>query len=237
VTSTRHVASSSKGSSPHSYDLVSSRWIIPKAVIADPEFQLIWTAYEGRNKVRFQRGERGSATNIPPDIFPKIVSNEIHSINPYGTLSQAIVFYGLCSAVREQDFDLLKRIINFLVEYHILSEAKRSQLRDKISIRIPAKRKADIARLARIQRTAQEALVQWQAELADEAFWQSPEIAAELARAETAHIEPAAPSAPSQELVVRAGPPAGSETGPPVEPFGKEAPLLKSAFHLRSSPS
>lgn len=188
--------------------------------------------------MRFQRGDCGSATDIPLDIFLKLVSNEIHSTNPYGTLSQTIVFYGLCLAVREQDFDLLKRIINFLVEYHILSEAKRSQLRDEISTTDSSQEESRHCRLARNQRTAQEALLQRQAELAYEAFWESPEIAEELARAKTAHIEPAAPLAPSQELVVLAGPSAGSETGPPVEPLKRPGtPLLKSAFQLRNPPS
>jgi hypothetical protein len=129
-----------------------------------------------------------------------------------GTLSHAIVYYGLCSAVREQDFDLLKRIIDFLVEYNILSDERRARLREEISIRIPAKRVVETARLARRQRTAEEALAQRQAELADEAFSASPEVQAEVAAAERA-LEPV-PTLPSQDLVVLPDP-----SGPPIEPL------------------
>jgi hypothetical protein len=53
------MASSSNSASipPHSFDLVSGKWFIPKSVTADSEYKLLWTAYEGRNKVRFEKGE------------------------------------------------------------------------------------------------------------------------------------------------------------------------------------
>jgi hypothetical protein len=132
------------------------------------------------------------------DTFLKLVSNDIRCSDIFNTLSQAITFYVFCSAVREQDFDLLKRILNFLVEYNILSEERRSLLRDEISIRIPANRAAETARLARAQRTAQEVLAQQRAEEEDEAFWASPAVQAEVAQAERAHEAPSNP--PAQEL-------------------------------------
>jgi hypothetical protein len=89
-------------------------------VTLDAELKLLWTAYEGRNKVRFWKGEKRSSTDIALDIFLRLVTKQIKSTNPFATLEQAIRFYGLCEAVREQDFDLLKRILDFLVEYHIL---------------------------------------------------------------------------------------------------------------------
>lgn len=211
-------SSNSAGSSPQSFDFVSGKWVVSKLVTADPEFRLLWTAYEGRNKVRFERGERGSASNIHLDIFLKLVTNQIRSTNPFSTISQAIVFYGICQAVREQDFDLLKRISDFLLDYKILSEHKWNQLRDGISLRILAKRTAEIVRLARRQRSAQEALSQRRAEVEDEAFWNSPEVAAELTVAESALDPPQNP--PAQELVVLTGPITAAGSGvPPVGPL------------------
>jgi hypothetical protein len=72
--------------------------------------------------------------------FLKLVTNQIKSTNPSNTLSQAITFYGLCDSVREQDFDLLKQISDFLLEYKILSEHKWNQLREEITLHIPAKK-------------------------------------------------------------------------------------------------
>jgi hypothetical protein len=43
---------------------------------------------------------------------------QIKSTNPFSTIEQAIRFNGLCNVVREQDFDLLKHIIDFLVQYN-----------------------------------------------------------------------------------------------------------------------
>jgi hypothetical protein len=218
-------SSNSAGTSPHSFDLVSGKWIIPKSVTADAEFRLPWAAYEGRNKVRFERGERLSASNIQLYIFLKLVTKQIRSINPFSTLSQAITFYGLCSFVRERDFDLLKRISDFLLEYKILSEHKGNQLRDEIAIRIPAKRAVETVRLARRQRLAQEALAQLQAEKVDKEFWNSPEVAEELAVAEKA-LDPSE-NPPAQELVVLTRPPAAAETGePPIVPLEGQSPLL-----------
>jgi hypothetical protein len=115
------MASSSTGFSFHSADLIYGRWVIPTSVTGNAEFKLLWTAYEGRSFLCYQRGERGSRSNIPLDIFLKLVTGQIKSTNPFSTLEQAIRFYGLCNAVREQDFDLLKHILDFLVQYKILS--------------------------------------------------------------------------------------------------------------------
>jgi hypothetical protein len=210
------MASSSIGVTHHSFDLINGRWIIPQLVTSDREFRLLWTAYEGRNRRRFLRGERGSRTDIPTDLFLKLVTGQIKSTNPFSTLSQAITFYGFCNAVREQDFDLLKRIIDFLLEYEIISLGQHSQLKDEICRRIPAKRAAETIRLARAQRAREEALARQRAEREEEEFWNSPEVEAEVARAEVAHqVAP-----PAQELVVLAGPPGGAESGaPPVEPL------------------
>jgi hypothetical protein len=68
-------SSNSAGTSLHSFDFVSGKWVIPKSVVADCEFRLLWAAYEGRNKVRFERGERGFANNIHLNIFLKLVTN------------------------------------------------------------------------------------------------------------------------------------------------------------------
>jgi hypothetical protein len=200
------MASSSTGTSKsQGFDIINGKWIIHSAVTGDPEFRLLWTAYKGRNRVRFLREETEAKNDASLDTFLKLASNKIHSTNPFGTLYQAIVYYGLCSSVREQDFDLLKSILDFFVEYHILTEARKDQLREEISIRVPAKRAADTARIARRQRTAEEALAQRHAELADEAFWESAEVKAEVEQAEKALETPSV--APSQELVVLAGGP------------------------------
>lgn len=124
------MASSSTGFSHHSFDLINGKWIIPTSVSSDSEFKLLWTAYEGRDRVRFLRGERGSRTSIPLDIFLRLVTRQIKSTCPAATPSQAIRFYGYCNAVREQDFDLLKRILNFLLEYKIISPGQHSSLRE-----------------------------------------------------------------------------------------------------------
>jgi hypothetical protein len=188
------MAFSSTGVTHHSFDLINGRWIIPTLVASDNEFRLLWTAYEGRNKVRFQRGERGSATNIPLDLFLKLVTRQIKSTNPFSTLSQAITFYGLCNAVREQDFDLLKRISDFLLDYEIILARQHSQLRDEICSKIPAKRTAETIRLVRAQRASEEALARQRAlEEQEEAFWSSPEVAAKLAKAETAPLRASCP--------------------------------------------
>jgi hypothetical protein len=136
------MASGSTGFAFHSADLINGRWIIPSSVTGDAEFELLWTAYEGRSLSRYQRGERGSRSNIPLDIFLKLVTGQIKSTNPFNTLEQAIRFYGLCNSVREQDFDLLKHILDFLVQYKILTVEQRSRLRSEISLGIPAKREA-----------------------------------------------------------------------------------------------
>jgi hypothetical protein len=65
-----------------------------------------------------------------------LVTGQIKSTNPFATLSQAITFYERCNAVKEQDFDLLKRISDFLLEYNLISASHHSALRDKISLRI-----------------------------------------------------------------------------------------------------
>lgn len=209
------MASSSTGFTFQSFDLVNGRWIIPASVTSDSKFRLLWSAYEGRNKIRFQRpGERGSRTSINLDLFLKLVTRQIKSTNPFATLSQAITFYGRCNAVKEQDFDLLKRISDFLLEYDLISSSHHSALRDEISLRIPSKRIAEIIRLAKAQKDAEEALARQKAEEEEEErFWSSPAVAEEVARAETAHqVAP-----PSQELVVLSRP---SESGvPPIEPL------------------
>jgi hypothetical protein len=208
------VASSSTGFTFQSFDLVNGRWIISASVTSDSEFRLLWSAYEGRNKIRFQRGKRGSRTSINLDLFLKLVTRQIKSTNPFATLSQAITFYGRCNAVKEQDFDLLKRISNFLLEYDIISSSHHSALRDEILLRIPSKRTAEIIRLAKAQKDAEEALARQNAEEEEEErFWSSPAVAEEVARAETAHqVAP-----PSQELVVLSR---SSESGvPPIEPL------------------
>lgn len=107
------MTSSSNGFTFNDYDLINGKWIIPPSVTSDAEFKLLWTAYEGRNKIRFWKGEKGSRTDIPLDIFLKLVTGQIKSTNPFATLEQAIRFYNLCYSVREQDFDLLKRIVDF----------------------------------------------------------------------------------------------------------------------------
>jgi hypothetical protein len=183
---------------------------------------LLWTAYEGRSLPRFQRGERGSRSNIQLDIFLKLVTGQIKSTNPFSTLEQAIRFYGLCNSLREQDFDLIKHILEFLVQYKILNVEQRSGLRSEISLRIPAKREAKIAKLGRAQNEKEEALAKRVAEeQEEERFWNDPEVVAEVARAEVAHLE-ANLHPPLQELVVLAGPPGGSDSAmPPVEPLEK----------------
>jgi hypothetical protein len=93
------MASSSNGFTFQDYDLINGKWIIPASVTSDTEFKLLWTAYEGRNKVRFWKGEKRSSTDIPLDIFLRLVTGEIKSTNPFATLEQAIRFYGLCNAV------------------------------------------------------------------------------------------------------------------------------------------
>lgn len=196
---------------------------------SDPEFSLVLSAYQGRNRVRFLREETSASNNIQLDTFLKLVSNHICCSDIFNTLLQAITFYGFCSTVREQDFDLLKRILNFLVEYNILSEERRSLLRDEISIRIPAKRAAETARLARAQRTAQEALAQQRAEEEDEAFWALPAVQAEVAQAERAHEAPSILAA--QELVVLAGPEPGVPPIRPLEPI-EPSRILISAEEL-----
>jgi hypothetical protein len=123
-----------------------------------------------REQSTFLRGETSSSNKVHRNTFLKLVTNNIRCPDIYNTHSQAITFYGFCSAVREQDFDLLKRILNFLVEYNILSEERSSWLREKISIWFSAKRAAETARLVRAQRTTQEALAQQRAEEEDEAF-------------------------------------------------------------------
>jgi hypothetical protein len=206
------MASSSTGFSYQSFDVINGRWIIPASIISDSEFNLLWTAYEGRNKVRFQRRERGSRTNIHLDLFLKLVTKQIKSTNPFATLSQAITFYKRCNAIKEQDFDLLKRISEFLLEYGLLSASHHSSLRDEISLRIPAKRAAETVRLVKARKDAEEALARRKAEEEEEErFWNSPAVAEEVARAESAHqVAPL-----SQELVVLTGP---SEPGvPPIE--------------------
>jgi hypothetical protein len=72
------MASSSNSANifPHSFDLVNGKWFIPKSVTADSEFKLLWTAYEGRNKVRFEKGECAAANNIHLDIL-KLVFGQI----------------------------------------------------------------------------------------------------------------------------------------------------------------
>lgn len=103
------------------------------------------------------------------------------------------------------------------MEYQILSEEHRSQLRQEISLRIPAKREAEVAKLLRKRKTAQEALVERLVEeQVEEDFWNSPEVIAEVAKAEVAHLENTA-NPPSQELVVLAAP-AGPEV-PPIQPI------------------
>jgi hypothetical protein len=200
------MASSSTGVTHHSFDLINERWIIPQLVTSDREFRLFWTAYEGRNRRRFLRGERGSRTDIPTDLFLKLVTGQIKSTNPFSTLSQAITFYGFCNA--EQDFDLLKRILDFLLEYKIISLGQHLQLKDEICRRIPTKRAAGTIRLARAQRAREEALARKRAEREEEKFWNSPEVVVEVARAEVAHrVAP-----PAQELVVLARPPGGAES-------------------------
>jgi hypothetical protein len=171
---------------------------------------------------RFQRGERGSRSNIQLDIFLKLVTGQIKSTNPFSTLEQAIRFHGLCNSVREQVFDLIKHILDFLVQYKILNVEQRSRLRSEISLRIPAKREAEIARLARAQNEKKEALAKRVAEeQEEERFWNDPEVVAEVARAKVAHLE-ANPHPPSQKLVVLAGPLGGSNSGmPPVKPLEK----------------
>jgi hypothetical protein len=114
-----------------SFDMINGKWIVLSAITADPEFRLLWKAYEGRDRRRFLRGETRAKNDENLDTFLKLASNQIHSTNPFGTLYQAIVFFGLCSQVREQDFDLLKRIFDFLVEYHILKEERKEQLRER----------------------------------------------------------------------------------------------------------
>lgn len=211
------MASSSTGVSHHSFDLINGRWIISMLVTSDAEFKLLWTAYEGRNRVKFERGERRSRTDIPLDIFLRLVTRQIRSTNPVSTLSQVITFYGFCNAVREQDFDLLKRISDFLLDYDIISAGQHSRLRDEICSKIPAKRAAETIRLVRARRQREEALARQQAEeREEEAFWSSPEVLVEVARAETAHQT----VPPVQELVVLAGAPGGPELGmPPIEPL------------------
>lgn len=220
------MASGSEGLSRNSFDLLNGRWIVPKSVTSDPDFRLVWTAYEGRNRARFLRGETSSSNNIRLDTFLKLVTNNIRCPDIYNTLSQAITFYGFCSAVREQDFDVLKRILNFLVEYNILSEEKRSRLREEISIRIPAKRAAETARLARAQRTTQEALAQQRAEEEDEAFWNSPAVQAQVTLAETALENPSIP--PSQELVVLASPEPGVPPNRPLKSIEPSRVLISA---------
>jgi hypothetical protein len=114
------MASSSSPSAHNSFDIINGRWIIPMSITGDAEFRLLWCAYEGRDRARFLREESSARNNTNLDIFLKLVTNNIRSTNPEATYSQAIVYYGLCSAIREQDFDFLKRIIDFLVEYNIL---------------------------------------------------------------------------------------------------------------------
>lgn len=209
------MASSSQGFSYHNFDLINGKWIILASVTSDAEFKLTWTAYEGRDKICFWKGERGSSNSIHLDIF-LLVTRQIKSTNPFKTLEQAIRFYGLCNLVREQDFDLLKRISDFVVEYHLLSEEHRDLLRTEISLRIPAKRAADIARLVKKRKESEEALaLRLAEERKEEDFWASPEVAAEVARAERAHLK-SRPALPLQELVVLTGPQPGQ---PPIEPL------------------
>jgi hypothetical protein len=213
------MASSFEVPSQQSFDLVNGRWIIPKSVTSDSEFKLILTAYEGRNKCRFQKGpgERRSTRDIKLDTFLKLVTGQIKSTCPFNTLVQAITFYGSCEAVRERDFDLLKRILDFLLEYDILTERQYPLLWQEICIRIPAKREVEVARLVRAQRRAEEALVQTrlaEAEREEEEFWNSPEVATELERADRALEKAANP--PRQELIVLAGLPEGPDAGLPL---------------------
>jgi hypothetical protein len=101
------------------------------------------------------------------------------------------------------------------VRYKILSVEQRTCLRKEISLRIPAKREAETARLARIQKEREEALARRVAEeQEEERFWNDPEVLAEVARAEVAHLE-ASPPPPSQELMVLTGAPGV----PPIEPL------------------
>jgi hypothetical protein len=74
--------------------------------------------------------------------------------------------------------------------------------------------------LVRIQKDREEALARQVAEEEEEErFWNDPEVLAEKAKAEVAHLE-ARPSPPSQKLVVSASPPsvAASEV-PPIKPL------------------
>jgi hypothetical protein len=102
------------------------------------------------------------------------------------------------------------------VEYKILSEEHRSQLRQEISLRIPAKREAEIKKLLRKRKASQEALVQRLVEeQEEETFWNSSEVLAEVAKVEVAHLEGTA-NPPSQDLVVLASPGSGV---PPIQPI------------------
>jgi hypothetical protein len=63
------------------------------------------------------------------------------------------------------------------VQYKILSVEQRTRLRNEISLRIPAKREAETARLARIQKEREEALARRVAEeQEEEQFWNDSEV-------------------------------------------------------------
>jgi hypothetical protein len=121
---------------------------------------------------------------------------------------------------------LLKRLITFLKEYDLISKGQESALRSEFSTRIPEKRAAEVIRLARAQHAAQEALARERAQRAAEAarkakreeeeYWNFPEVLAEVAAAETAHLQRS--SNPAQELIVLAEPSPELEPSIPANP-------------------
>lgn len=126
-------------SSPHFQQVGTHR--VPQALAADPPFQFLVEAFEGRSRSAFEKGQR-SSTWESRQKFLDLVNRQLPASDVASlvqTINAAIYFYDKIPAVGTEDFQFLAALLYFLRDYRLISEERFEAVDQEIQSRVKAK--------------------------------------------------------------------------------------------------
>jgi hypothetical protein len=114
---------------------------IPKALAQDPPFLLLVEAFEGRSQAAAESGQQKSTWDKRQRFLDivnrRIPSSDIASF--ISTINAANLFFDRIPGIVEEDFVVLAALLQFLKDFHLVSEGAFAFVSQEIQARVKTK--------------------------------------------------------------------------------------------------
>jgi hypothetical protein len=114
---------------------------IPKALANDPPFRFLVEAFKGRSQRAAEGGQVRSTWQSRQEFLDlvnrRIPASDIASLLP--TIRSAIFFYDQLQGIEKEDFIFLAALLQFLRDFHLISEHSFEAVSQDIQARVEAK--------------------------------------------------------------------------------------------------